>query len=199
MLQQFYTWLNALPIDDPIERRQALSLQTIIIGVIVVALAALPISYSTQGEIPRILSCTANLLTLFLTLGALWLLRRGLYDTSVGLVAIAILLGLSLSLIVSGFTQIPGLELVFALPLALVGLLIGRWALVVTSLVTMAIMIAVAILEQFQSPLVGFLPSGGHSLIETVLVLILSIGLVASFLDRFSVTLRTAFDDLAGE
>jgi len=196
MLQQFYTWLNALPIDDPIERRQALSLQTIIIGVIVVALAALPISYSTQGEIPRILSCTANLLTLFLTLGALWLLRRGLYDTSVGLVAIAILLGLSLSLIVSGFTQIPGLELVFALPLALVGLLIGRWALVVTSLVTMAIMIAVAILEQFQSPLVGFLPSGGHSLIETVLVLILSIGLVASFLDRFSVTLRTAFDDL---
>jgi PAS domain S-box-containing protein len=196
MLQHLSTWLNTLPLDDPMDRRQAISLQAIILGVLAVGIIGLPISYDTPSGLPQILSVFANLLVLLCALIALGLLHRGRYRAAVGAIAAAILLGASLNLVISGFAHIQGLVLIFALPLVLASILIGRKALVGVALITIIIFVTVAILEQSQSPLVGFLPESGHTIISTVAALILSIGLIGLFLDQFSATWRHAFNDL---
>jgi len=191
MLQRISTWLAAIPIDDPIDRRQAISLQIMLVALMVFGVLVFPFSASTDGELARAGSVAGNLMWLLNAGIGLALVRRSFYRAAVVAAIAAVTSGLLFNLLVSGFTQTRGILVLFALPLALASLLIGRRALVLTTVAIILVITTVAILEQLDPPLAGFIP-GTRNITVIVVALMLSLLLVAVFLEQFAAALREA-------
>jgi anti-anti-sigma regulatory factor len=195
MRDRFRAWLNDIPLQHPIERRQAPLVQIMLLVLIGASLLAQPLLLlGVDASGGAVFSTISNALLLLLSAAALFTIRRGRFTMGVGLAALAFLPGQLISLLSSGLRDAGLLFLIFALPIALVGLLLGRRGLVVTIGVSIGLVALVAMLELYAPALVGFAPGnlnpGSALVIFTLLIAVLGL-----FLDQFGSSLRDALND----
>jgi rsbT co-antagonist protein RsbR len=195
MRDRFRAWLNDIPLQNPVERQQAPLVQMMLLVLIGASLLAQPLLLTAiDGSGGAVLSTISNGLLLILSSAALITIRRGHFNLAVGLAALAFLPGQLISLISSGLRDGVLLLLIFTLPIALIGLLSGRRALVITIGVSIGIVALVVLLEEYAPALVGFAPSnlnsGGVLIIFTLLITVLGL-----FLDQFGSSLRSTLND----
>lgn len=127
-------WLNQIALEDPIQRRQAYVLQFVILAIIAVLLIATVFVLFVKDQIPphvHQLILLTNGTAAALMFIPWFLLRRGKYKTSVIILISFIFLGIATYLFIEGVSQNYFL-LLFAIPITLSGLLLGRFALWLT-------------------------------------------------------------------
>jgi anti-anti-sigma regulatory factor len=145
----------------------------------------------------------ASALLWLVPVSALVLLRRGRFKLSVAVATLGLLLAHSLATYNLGVTS-AAVFVVFQIPIALAGLLAGRRLLLIVSSLSIAVVIAVTILESFSPPLAGFIAAvpGPDGVVTSPLTgqqVGLDIGffvgvtmLLTLLLDRFGSALRDA-------
>jgi hypothetical protein len=158
MWNRLRRWLNDLPIGDPIERRQALLVQVILLGLsgillfsALLTLVAFPFTTGAMAA-ANLRNSISNFQAVLYVVVPFVLLRRGFFR-----VAVAILM-IELFLLAFNTVYAKGLEsgwlgaLEFALPISLAALALGRrWLLVVYA----ASVIGVAVTAFAWYPVVG--------------------------------------------
>jgi len=184
------TWLDNLPIRDPVDRRMASLLQFILLGFIAIILIAIILNLilgSALSPQEILTSLIANSIGAVIFALPLMLLRRGYFRASV-LILIAILfilstlsVGLAMSLREANGTLFP-----LTLAMILAGLLVGSRALALTFGLSIGVLLLGVVLEQSTDSQIWF------TNIAVAGNFILFNGLMSLFLDRFGITLRTA-------
>ena len=184
------TWLDTLPIQDPVDRRMASLLQFILLGFIAIILIAIILNLilgSALSPQEILTSLIANSIGAVIFALPLMLLRRGYFRASV-LILIAILfilstlsVGLAMSLREANGTLFP-----LTLAMILAGLLVGSRALALTFGLSIGVLLLGVVLEQSTDSQIWF------TNIAVAGNFILFNGLMSLFLDRFGITLRTA-------
>jgi two-component system cell cycle sensor histidine kinase/response regulator CckA len=196
MWNRLRRWLNDLPIHDPIERRQALLVQVILLGLsgvllfsALLTLVALPFTSGAMAA-ANLHNSINNFRSTLFVVAPFVLLRRGYFR-----VAVAILM-IELFLLAFNTVYALGLEagwigaLAFALPISLAALALGRrWLLVMYA----ASIAGVAATAFARYPLTG-LPQNAPS---ATIAFGLIAGLLALFLDRFGAAFRESLAALA--
>ena len=181
------SWLDELPIQDPVNRRMAALLQVMLLGflalVIIASILSLiisPSNISTQFVIIR-----GAVFILIISI-PLVLLRGGHFRSSV-LIVIGIFLLLEAGAVWSAtLREVAETLSFFTLAIILAGLLVGRRVLVITYLLSVGAVILAAYREQRAG-----LDSDG---IIVALNFILLQGLMVLFLGQFGITLRAALN-----
>ena len=180
-------WLNNIPIQDPIERRIASLLQDILIGLIVVVMLATIVSVtnSTLSVQEKLSGMRGNLFGFLVVALPLSLLRRGYFRVSALIVIFILFITPTLAVTVAfDLLNSGGILFQFTLAIILAGLLVDRRVLTLTFWLSAAV--------------VGFAAfRGQHPTSEMRIAanFILFNGLIALFVDRFGITLRTALTD----
>jgi PAS domain S-box-containing protein len=186
-MSRLHRWLNNIPIQDPIERRIASLLQAMLIGLIaVVMLATMVTLTSSPGSVQEKLSgITGNFFGFLLVALPLSLLRRGHFHVSALIMIIILIVTPTLAItVVFDLLNNGGILFQFTLAIILAGLLVSRRALALTFGVSAA--------------MVGFAAFRGQYIASQLMIaanFILFNGLIALFVDRFGMTLRTALAD----
>jgi PAS domain S-box-containing protein len=184
-------WFSDLHFQDPLQRRQALLLQVILLGLISLIIVAIIINVFILGLAPFSIEALAPILATLASIGiSLGLLRRGHLFWSVGIVVGSILIGRTEALLNTGLRGAGETLIIFAIPIAMTGLVIGRRALLLVVVLSIAIVTCIAILQKSNSSLVGSDPLTGDVLSGTVVTFTLIMGLLALLLDQFSLALR---------
>ena len=184
------TWLDNLPINDPVESRMASLLQVILIGFMVILIIAIIVTIVIGSDLSsqqKLSSLIANSIGILVFMFPLAILRRGYFRISV-LVVIAILFLLSVFSVMSamGLQEVNGTLFPLTLAMILAGLLVSRRALLLTFGLSIGVLILGVLLEQDASLQVRL---GNTAIVGNF---ILFNGLMSLFLDRFGITLRTA-------
>jgi len=178
-------WLNNIPIQDPVDRQMAALLQVILIGFIGILIIAAVANMSLPQALISPAAIVVRTSIFILIMGIpLFLLRRGFLRSSIFII-IAILLVLETFVALAGDLRgIAETLTFFTFAILLAGLFVGRTALSITFLVSIGA-ISLNIFQEHDMAL---------KLDSTVIAgnFILLNGLMALFLDRFGVTLRTA-------
>jgi rsbT co-antagonist protein RsbR len=192
MRERIHSWLNDVPIADPIERQQAPLIQLMLLALLAAALLATPfLLIGVAANMSQRLSILSSVVLILGFVAALITLRRGFFRLAVALTALAFLPGQAISLFSAGTHQSGLIFLLFMIPLTLVGLLGGRRALLTTMGAIVAMVAAAVILEAQGSPLVGFAP-GDITPAGTIVIFMLIIVVLGFFLARYSGVLRGA-------
>lgn len=184
MWERLRRWFDDLPYTDALERRQALLLQTMELGLLITAILLIPfplVAPMAAGGRPIMIALVV-VVALF-AVGAVWLLRVGRAQSSAML--LASVLSLLLSGMLYGTTLADGAATMFAfaLPIVLGGLLAGRWGLLLTvglscGGVTLALLSANAGL-----PGAGFARAQADVTIPTIILFVIIAGLLGLFID----------------
>lgn len=184
------TWLDDLPIHDPVDRRMAALLQFILLGFIAITLLALvlnPILGSALSPQELRTAMAANSIGVVVFVLPWVLLRRGYFRASV-LIIIGILFILTtLSLLLAmSLREANGTLFPLTLAMILAGLLVGGRALLFTLVLSVGVLFIGLSLEQSTEPqvrLINIAVAGNFILFNSLMCL---------FLYRFGITLRTA-------
>lgn len=166
MIASIQRWLGAVPLTDPIERRQARVFQVALICWLGLALIGVPLLFLQPGDQPAgelppqmvtgiLLLSIAGLSLLISPALALALLRRGRFNAAVVAASSGLLLGHSVATFTLGLGDATTL-IVFQIPLALAGLLGNRRQLLVIAGLCIAVVVGVAILQSQSPPLAGY-------------------------------------------
>jgi anti-anti-sigma regulatory factor len=193
MRNNFRSWLSYLPIDDPLERRQAGLFQAmllILIGGSVIGLILASLLAGAQGT--SIVALISYPLLIVCNAGALALLRSGRFSPAVILAIVGLIAGIGLALIATGFTNSAGALLSFAIPITLAGLVVGRRGLQIAAGLSIGVVVLAGVLQAAAPALVGFAPSQPATAANTIPTFILLIAVLSLFLDRFGNALREA-------
>jgi len=190
MFQSLRRWIHDLRISDPVTHRQAVLLQILLIGMLLTAVLAILLNIVVFGSAALTLNgLTPNLLLLLCIASALFVLRRGRFRLSVGIVVAALLIGQTYTLLTGGVQHNPGQLLVFMIPLVLAGLLLGRYAMIATAGLSIVVTVVTIALEQLgevavqpPSPPIG----------ATLVLFVLVVAVLGLFLDRFGSAFRSA-------
>jgi signal transduction histidine kinase len=178
---------------NPIERRQAAVVQITLIGLVLAALFWIPLPLSMPGLfVGRLLGVSGASLVVLFTSIAVIILRRGYFHSAVLLATTGLLLGLALVLVAWGLNTGMFMLVVFALPVALAGLLGNRRGLLFTIVLSIVIVLTIAVLEHRSPALAGVSPLEGEPTRIIVGTFVIVIALLGLFLDRFGVALRDA-------
>lgn len=152
--------LADLPIQDPIARRQAPLLLTMLLFLLAASFVRLIFFLPTDiASIGAIQAITIDTITLLCPLIAVALLLRGAFRTAVVLTALEILITLVIAIVATGLRHSGMLPLVFALPIVFTGVLVDWRGLLIICGLSIAVITSIATLEGQGSPLVGFAPS----------------------------------------
>jgi signal transduction histidine kinase len=179
------TWLNNIPIQDPVDRQMAALLQVILIGFIGILLIAAILNFLLPDQLITRLEIIVRTSTAILVVGIpLFLLRRGYLRRSI-FVIIAILLGLETYVtFIADLPSTAGTLTFFTFAILLAGLFVDRKALLITlSISITAISLNVWLEKDPVLKLNSFVIAGNFILLN---------GLMGLFLDQFGATLRTA-------
>jgi signal transduction histidine kinase len=195
MWHRLRRWLQDVPIPDPIERRQALLVQVILLGLggivlfsALLTLIALPFT-SGPSAAANLRNSINNAIALLYISVPFLCLRRGAFRTAVAI--------LMFELFLFAFTTVYSMgpergwigALEFALPISLAALALGRrWLLAMY----LASVIGMGVAAFAWYPLSG-LPQNAPS---ATIVFALIAGLLALFLDRFGTTFRESLSVL---
>jgi anti-anti-sigma regulatory factor len=186
-------WLNATPLDDPLEQQQAGLLQVMLLTIIGACFIGLAIGFliapPTSGISMAFISYTIMIVCM---LGGLYFLRRGRFRPAVGLAITAIIVAIAISVIPSGFPLSSGAALSFTVPVTMAGLLLGRRGLLLAGGAVVGIVVGGYLLQLAAPNLVGFMPGQPTSAGSSIPIFVLIIAVLSLFLDRFATTLRNA-------
>jgi PAS domain S-box-containing protein len=180
-------WLNNIPIQDPIERRIASLLQAVLIGLIVVVMLATIVSVtnSTDSVQEKLRGIRGNLFGFLVVALPLSLLRRGYFRVSALIIIIILIITPTLAVtVVFDLLNSGGILFQYTLAIILAGLLVSRRAL------TLSFGLSAAV--------VAFAAFQGQNAVSQLMIaanFILFNGLIALFVDRFGITLRSALAD----
>jgi rsbT co-antagonist protein RsbR len=216
MIQRLRNWLEAIPLDDPIERRQANAFQLVLIAWIALSVVWMFVTAllftqpppASAEPIPPVIVISIALLFFSFTFWwfspvvALALLRRGRFKVAVLVATLGMLIAHSIGTFVLG-TGNGSVLVVYQLPIALAGLLAGRRLLLTATGTSIAVIVGVSILQSQSPPLAGFfsfvpdasgnVSAAPNSAVWGNVVFFLVITLVVTLLlDRFGGTFRTA-------
>ena len=171
MWNRLRRWLNEIPLENPIERRQAALFQLLLIGVFIATLLTFPFALTVpvSGN-TRLISLAASILLGSDLLVAWALLRSSRLRLSVALVIAGLLLVDTLLLLHAGLFMGGVAMLGFVIPIMLANFLIGRRGLLVCIGLSIAIVTAIGWLKFGSAPLaIANLP---HSNITSAVVVI---------------------------
>ena len=180
-------WLNAPPIQDPVNRRMAALLQVMLLGFValVIISSILSLIISPYNISPQFVLIRGVVFILIIAI-PLVLLRGGHFRSSV-LIVIGIFLLLEAGAVWSAtLREVAETLSFFTLAIILAGLLVGQRVLVITYLLSVGVVSLAAYREQSAG-----LDSGG---IVVALNFILLQGLMVLFLGQFGITLRAALN-----
>ena len=180
-------WLNNLPIQDPVEHRIASLLQVVLIGLIVIVVLAtlILVAMPTLSAQEKLNAIRSNLMGLLVVVLPLSLLRRGYFRGSALIVISILFITPTLAVtVVFDLLNSGGILFQFTLAIILAGLLISQRALALTYGLSIAVVGFAAF--RGQNP-------ASHLAIATNFILFN--GLIALFIDRFGITLRTLLTD----
>ncbi|MFL5801470.1 MAG: STAS domain-containing protein [Roseiflexaceae bacterium] len=179
-------WLSDLPFTDPLEYRQARLLQVLLLGVLVViALDLISLQITSDSPISQVVFSAIGLIVEIFMAYALFVLRRGRLRRAAVLAVMTLLLMVAVALTGTGLRESSILLAGLVLPVGLAGVLFGRRGIWITSGLALTIALAVGLLSQMHSPLVGYLPSTNR-ISDSLVIIGLVLVLMALFLDRFS-------------
>jgi PAS domain S-box-containing protein len=193
MRKWLWCWLNNLPLEDPIERRQATLFQLILIGLLIATLLTIPFALvAPVASNMRAISLGASIVLATATFCALMLLRirqlrLSVATTIAGLLLADTLLLLHVGLVIGGVAMV-GL----VVPITLANFLIGRRGQFVCIGLSIAIVVSIAILQYAPVSLERFNLSQNAVTIPVTVIFILTVGLLGWILDSFSTTLHSA-------
>jgi PAS domain S-box-containing protein len=190
MWNRLRRWLNDIPIDDSLERRQAMLVQVVLLGLSgillfagLLTLVAFPFTTGAMAA-ANLRNSMGNFRSTLLVVAPLVLLRRGYFRVAVALLMIELFLLAFRTFYSKGLEAgwIGSLEI--ALPISLAALVLGRrWLLAIYA----ASIAGVAMTAFAWYPLVGIPQNAPSAIIAFALIT----GLLALFLDRFG----TAFGE----
>lgn len=129
----FVGWLRSVPVDAPQGRRNALTLQTMLVITAAIALSMAAVSYVT-ADAAGLGQSSHTLIIGAYACACFCLLRIGLFRLSASLTVIGGLILIGLSYQAYGLRAQSGLQITHLLPLLLAGLLLGRGAVWWTAL-----------------------------------------------------------------
>jgi hypothetical protein len=196
MWHRVLLWLDTVSFQDPIERRQARLVQTMLIGLVVAGTLGLPITMNTSSDpTGKLLSLASNVFFLICGVGALIVFRYGHFQRAVLLATTGLLLSFAIYAIELGLRADTAVLQAFLLPIALAGFLAGRRGLLFSLLASLMIVGSTLVLEQVAPQLVGFGATSELSKSSTIGSFLLLIALLALFIDRVTLVLHGALND----
>lgn len=189
MKSKFQHWWNNLPIEDEIERRMAVLIQSLVLAVILILVFAIVFNQIAPDLTvqQRINGFNSNAIAVLIFLFLLSLVRWGYYKTTVFIFLSLFLFVPSLNVLLSGNLQQSSFILVmYTLSVVVAGLGLGRGVLIAVSIISSAIVIASAILSSNQYPesrIVNITIAGNFVLLNSI---------VSLFVYQFSGALKSA-------
>lgn len=187
IMSRLRRWLNKIPIQDPIERRIASLLQAVLIGLLIAIVLAtiVGVTKSTQSIPEKINEVTGNSIGFVVVALPLALLRRGYFRISALIIIVILIITPTLAImVVFDLLNNGGILFQYTLAIILAGLLVSRLALMITFGLSAAVVVFSAV--RGQNP-------ASYLVIATNFVMFN--GLIALFMDRFGIALRTALSD----
>lgn len=184
MLEAIRRWLNAVPVDDPVDRRNAPAIQLLLLFMLVL-LPALWAYHVVRLGMPRgglVSVGMAGLLTLATGVSLAWI-RRGRFRPAVVLYLVALLATTWVSHLQSGLQMMQVAQADQYLSLVLGGLVLGRRALWLIFLGLLAIVLTGALVDY---------PELGGRAFQNAPSHVLAYFVVAIMLDRTVAALREA-------
>jgi PAS domain S-box-containing protein len=189
MKQKTQRWWNNLPIDDEVERRMAVLIQSLVLGVILVLVFAIGFNQLLPDltSQDKITSFTLNLFAVLIFSFLFLLIRWGYYKTSVIVLLFLFITLPSLTILsTANLEQGSFLLVMYTLSVVVAGLGLGRGALGIVFIISSAIVIISAILSSNQNPdsrIINITIAGNFVLIN---------GIVSLFIYQFSGALKLA-------
>ena len=178
------TWLNNIPIQDPIDRYSAGLLQAVLFGFIaVISLATLLNLILLQHSVSWQIILIQGMVFILILGVSLALLRRGYFHSSVLIVTALFFLLETVAILVEDLRAVADTLSFFTLAIILAGLLVGRKALVITFALSVAVIVLSIIRQQDVALRRDSIIIAGN--------FILLNGLISLFVGRFSLVLRT--------
>jgi PAS domain S-box-containing protein len=189
-------WLNKVPIEHSIERRQTSLFQLMLIGLLIATVITIPLALAAPvASNTRMISLGASSLLGLHTLGALVLLRSRRFQLSVATAIAGLMLADTLLLLHAGLFMGGVALLGLVAPITLASFLIGRRGVYISSGLSIAIVVIIGMLQYVSPPLAESNMAQGDIISTAVIVFILTIGLLGFILDRFGAALRGALND----
>jgi signal transduction histidine kinase len=175
-----------------VQRRRVRTVRVLLLALLTVLFLLIALTTLIVGAaaLSRV-GIVALLVLAVLVLFAVVRLGTGRLDQAVGLVILGVLGLLALQTAEAGIAGSASYLISFAVPIAFAGLLAGRWALLGTSIASIAIVIAVHLLERTGSPWVAY-DADPTEPGTVVIIFSLIVGLLALVLDRFGVEIKEA-------
>jgi anti-anti-sigma regulatory factor len=180
-----------IPLEDPLRRAQAVTLQSLIFVLIAASLIGAPLSLSAASRVDQLTGIIASLLQAFLLIAAAAVLRRGQFNAAVALVIASSILFAALNMVPTGLEGSRAVFTVLTVPIVLAGLLGGRALLVTTTIVTIILVISIAVLSSVAPSLVGYSPQTYDPRLTSVVYVVIAIVLTV-LIDRFGRALQIA-------
>jgi anti-anti-sigma regulatory factor len=187
-------WLKNIPLNDPIERRQAPLIQAMLLGLITVGLLAVPhiIFSANNNSGALLLNLFSVLLSASVCMVGLIQLRRGRFSSAIAIVIIGLLVSSMLLLAPRGLNSSWIAFFVLAIPITFAGLLASRRVLWLTVALSIAIICGIGILAEAIPSLVGYDAPGAQFSAQLAISFTLVAGLLGLSFDRFGSALRDA-------
>lgn len=196
MLDRLRHWLNNIPGRDPLERQQALLVQGMLVSLFLGDLLGIPLTLAVAGtggqSFPII---AANLFLLPVIWGAFIVLRQGRFQMALLLMIMGFLVALSIFIMPLQLRNNGWALIIFAIPITLAGLLLGRRGLLFTIGLSMAVVLGVAWLQNRLPPPVDLPGTAENSTGIGVGVFILVVALLGLFFDQFGHMLRNTLHE----
>jgi signal transduction histidine kinase len=182
---RFRTWLNNIPIEDPINRQMAALLQVILIGlVVIIGLSTIANLFLVPPDFPRSEIVIQSLLILLTFVTPVILLRRGYFRISVIIIIAIFMVLVSASIFESNLRAKAESLAFFTIGILLAGLLVGRTAMIITFTISAGVVLFFAFNEQDPTLMLDYIAVAGN--------FILLNGLLAIFINSFGIALRNA-------
>jgi rsbT co-antagonist protein RsbR len=186
MKERLTRWLENSAVADPLERRQAVMVQVILLGMIISSVFSLPLALFTSAEpFMQLVNGVGLLMILVPAAGGLALLRSGRFRSGVMLNSVGLVLALVVFGVLFGPLRQPSIIAAMLMPLALAGLLVGRRELVVIGVLSLVSLTVVIWFELQPGSMVGFVPPLGNMLVVTAGGLTLLMVVFGLFFDQF--------------
>ncbi len=190
MVQRLRHWLGDIPINDPIQKQLAGSIQPLLIALLILTGLAVIIPLFVVGTAVFTRGGYGPILIVFLCLtGALLFLRRGHFTAAVALVIGALLLWEAQRVLTAALAGSSAPLLIFLIPITVAGLMLGRRALLLTVCVSVLTLLGMIAVEQSR-PSSSDITSA--SIGSTASQFMVAVSLLAFLLDQVGAAFRKA-------
>ena len=197
MLSSFRSWLEDIPLADPLRREQAVLLQAFLFILIAATLVGMLAALSATSAVDRLVVAVSSLLLVLLLCTILVMLRYGHFMASVVLVIVSLLAIAALNMAPAGLEGSRAIFTLLALPIVLAGLLGGRRLLLLALILSVLLVVGITALEITTSGLIGFSQQTYDPLL-TCVTFTIAAAVLALLVGRFGQTLQIALQRTRG-